>query len=310
MSQPRQTSGHSAPADDGAESPAARRVQATMHWSFANVMAALLLAALLTAGLAPSARPATPDGHATAIEMIWEDDFSAAEQARLAEWVARTQAAVDSLVGPFPMAVRVHFHRRDDAPEPVPWAHTGRGPEQSVHLHVDPAYPLQDLLADWTAPHEFSHLILPYVGRADAWFAEGFASYLQYPVMQRMGVLSARQAAERLAHNHQRARGRYSYPHLSFVEAAPRLREERQYPVMYWGGAAYFSQVDQALQASGTSLFAVLTDYVACCRRDRRQLADLLADLDRLSASDAFSRRYATLAAQPGFPPLGSTAAD
>jgi hypothetical protein len=125
---------------------------------------------------------------------------------------------------------------------------------------------------------------------------------MQYPVMQEMGVISADEAARRYRHNVERAERDYDYPGLSFVDAAPRLRAERKYPVMYWGGAVYFRQVDVALAAQGSSLMAVLTRYLACCRRDRSELEPLLAELDRLAATSVFSDRYRALLAQPGFP--------
>lgn len=260
----------------------------------------LLMLSLPAASGAPGQPAATqPDPDLT---LVWEDVFSAAERERLGEWVRRTCAALEGLVGPYPMDVHVHFHRRDGAGEPVPWAHTRRGNRQAVHLHVDPAFQAAAFLNDWTAPHEFSHLLLPYVGRRHAWFAEGFASYLQYPVMVELGVLSPAEARARFERNVRRARRDYSYPRQSFVDAAPRLRAARQYPVMYWGGAAWFRQVDRSLAAQGTSLLEVLRDYVACCRRDRAGLDDLLAELDRLSGGDVFRTGYRTLRNTPGFP--------
>ncbi len=203
-----------------------------------------LLAALLLCVL-PASVPA--EVSSSGLRFVWLDDFSAAEQAKLAVWVEETYAAVVRLAGPLPVPTRVYFHRRDGAREPVPWAHTQRSSRQGVHLHVDPRFPLADFRRDWTAPHELSHLILPYLGRRHAWFAEGFASYLQYAVMQTMGVLSADEARRRYQRNLERAERGYEHPRRPFVAAAPRLRAEGKYPVMYWGGAAYFMQVDRAL---------------------------------------------------------------
>src|SRR5690606_12588924 len=103
---------------------------------------------------------------------------------------------------------------------------------QHVHFHVDPRHPPEAFRGDWTAPHELSHLILPYLGRPAAWFAEGFASYMQYQVMIAMGLLSEAEAGERYRERIGRAAERYRYPEISFVEAAPRLHDDRQYPVM------------------------------------------------------------------------------
>ena len=257
----------------------------------------LLARVVLVILLAVQAAPATAE-----LTFVWEDRFSAAERAKLTDWVRETHDAVERLVGPFPMGVRAHLHRRDGAREPVPWANTQRYGGQGVHLHVDPSYPLAAFRGDWTAPHELSHLVLPYLGRRNAWFSEGFASYLQYPVMQAMGVLSREQAEQRYRRNLVRAARRYDYPHQPFVEAAPKLRADRQYPVMYWGGAAYFMQVDEALETSGSSLLEVLREYVACCRRNRAGLPALLSELDRLAPSPVFSEHYQRFTTKPGFP--------
>jgi hypothetical protein len=200
------------------------------------------------------------------------------------------------------MGVSAYLHRRDGAREPVPWANTQRYRGQGVHFHVDPSYSLEAFRRDWTAPHELSHLILPYVGRQHAWFSEGFASYMQYPVMQAMGVLSESDAIRRYQRNFERAARGYGYPQRPFVEAAPKLRSDGQYRVMYWGGAAYFLQVDEALRESQSSLPAVLRTYVDCCRRDRAALNALITELDRLSPSPVFAEHYTRLSSEPGFP--------
>jgi hypothetical protein len=264
-----------------------------------------LLVSLLASLLASLAVPARAE-----LSFVWEDRFSEAEKAKLSGWVRETHDAVERLVGEFPMGVRAYMHRRDGAREPVPWANTQRYRGQGVHFHVDPSYDLESFRRDWTAPHELSHLVLPYLGRRHAWFSEGFASYMQYPVMQAMGVLSQAEAARRYRRNLQRAARGYRHPGESFVKAAPKLRADRQYAVMYWGGAAYFLQVDEVLRQSGASLPAVLRAYVSCCRRDRASLPELLAELDRLSPTPVFSVHHRRFSSEPGFPVYSGTLAD
>jgi hypothetical protein len=259
---------------------------------------------LLTALMAAWQGSAAADlpGQAPGVRFVWMDEFESREQAKLKAWIEETHDAVGKLVGPFPMPVTVYFHRRDGAREPVPWAHTRRRVPQGVHFHVDPRFSLDAFRRDWTAPHELSHLILPYLGRRHAWFSEGFASYLQYPVMQTMGVLSAAEAQRRYRRNLERAERGYPYSSQPFVETAPELLAEGKYPVMYWGGAAYFMQIDQALGEQGSSLIAVLQDYLACCRRNRHSLAGLLGELDRVSGTDSFTVQHQRFRQQAGFP--------
>lgn len=254
--------------------------------------------ALLTAGVALT----MPVRAAAELTFVWEDPFSAAERTKLEAWLNETHDAVERLVGPFPMGVRAHLHRRDGSREPVPWARTERDETQGIHFYVDAGFSLDAFRHDWTAPHELSHLILPYVGRHNAWFAEGFASYMQYRVMESMGVLTPEAAASRYRDHLEGAERRYGYSAEPFVEAAPTLRAQRQFAVMYWGGAAYFMQVDEALRADGSSLVAVLRAYMKCCRRDRARLDELLTSLDELAPGPVFTECYRRFAARPGFP--------
>lgn len=238
------------------------------------------------------------------LQFTFEDSFTNSEQAKLKNWITETADALAMLVGEFPFDVHVHFHRREnDAGQPVPWAHTRRGRNQGVHLHVDPRLDLATFRRDWTAPHELSHLVLPYVGPAHAWFAEGFASYLQYEVMVAMGVLTRSTATERYRDRIERARQRYRHPRRSFADAAPRLRAEGNYPTMYWGGAVYFLNVDAELRRGGhAGLISVLGEYLVCCRRSRATPSTVAHDLDRLAGVTAFTDLLQRFEQTPGFP--------
>jgi hypothetical protein len=233
----------------------------------------------------------------------WADDFSAPEQARLIDWIERTADGLESLSGPLPFDIRVRFQRSDNDQEPVPWANTVRSPGQGVRFVVNPDFPLDRLLADWTAAHELSHLLLPYLGRRHAWFAEGFASYMQYQVMYHMGVLDWRGVVDRYRRQMTKAAGRYDLPALPFADAAPGLRSSGDYPTMYWGGAVLFLRADSRLRQHGdTSLGQVIGEYVACCRMRTRDLAGLIGTLDRVSGTSVFSDEYDRFIEHPGFP--------
>lgn len=237
-----------------------------------------------------------------ALRFHWVSDFSDVEQIKLEAWMQGTYSALEDVVGVLPFEVNVYMHRRDAADEPVPWANTRRGRGLGVSFHVDPTYSIDEFRGDWTAPHELSHLVLPYLGPASSWFAEGFASYMQYQVMQAMRVISGAEAAARYQSRLQRARREYNYADRPFAEAAPRLREKGRYPVMYWGGAAYFLQADAHLRKSGSSVVAVLRKYLACCRRDKDGIDSLVRELDRVAESDIFGSELTRFRKVPGFP--------
>ena len=49
---------------------------------------------------------------------------------------------------------------------------------RQAHFYVNPKASLGDLLSDWIAPHELSHLSIPFLEKKDKWFTEGFATFL------------------------------------------------------------------------------------------------------------------------------------
>ena len=233
----------------------------------------------------------------------WEDEFSAAEQAQVQRWLTATHAAVERYIDPFPFPVRVILHRRDGASEPTPWANTWRGQPQSIHFYIDTRFPLEDFLADWTAPHEFSHLILPYLGRDNSWYAEGFASYLQHSVMVELGVIDEAEALRRRDRKMQAAVAVLDDLDEPMLDRIPEMKRGGSFPTLYWGGAVYFERVDMALREEGSSLQQVLRDFLACCRLQRRSLADLTATLDRVSGTTVFSDEMAMMETAEGVPP-------
>lgn len=232
----------------------------------------------------------------------WQDRFSPTEQQKLTAWVTQTAGGVEDTVGAFPFDVHIHFHRQDNANEPVPWAHTERDERQGVHFYVDTRYKLEAFLSDWTAPHELSHLILPYLGAKNAWFAEGFASYMQYQVMQTMGVLDEQQARTKYRENMDRAQQGYAFNEMPFTLAAPHLMAKRKYPTLYWGGAVYFMQVDHSLRQQNSSLIELLSEYLRCCRMQNHSFKATINNLDRLTKTHIFTSTLTSFQRQPGFP--------
>lgn len=232
----------------------------------------------------------------------WKDRFSTAEKAKLTEWITRTVAGIEDFMGPYPFDIHVNFYRARRGDSPVPWASTVRSRRQGINFHVNPEHSLAAFFSDWTAPHELSHLLIPYVGRSNSWFAEGFASYMQYQVMHAMRTIDDDEMRARYRAKIDRAKRDFDLHDLPFAEAADHLKARRQYSTMYWGGAVYFLQVDRALRQREDSLLAVLRKFVNCCRFGTQSLDDLVSVLDSLASDKVFSNQLDLMRTRPGFP--------
>ncbi len=219
----------------------------------------------------------------------WEDDFSKSEKEMLTKWLTEVVEGTQRTLGRFQFDVHLHLHRRDNSSEPVPWANTWKWPYQSAHFHVDPSYPYEDFMADWTAPHEISHLALPYIGENNSWFAEGFASYMQYQIMMNMGILSKDEVKKRYNQKITKQR-RYFQSDNDMVSICRDLKKSHRYGPMYWGGACYFIQLDQELHKSSTSLFEVVDKYQYKSRFEDRSMEDVVSSFDRLSGTSDASK--------------------
>lgn len=233
----------------------------------------------------------------------WEANFSNAEKTRLKQWINTNDAGLDAIVGPLPYRFRVHFFRHNGS-EPVPWAETNKRRGRAVHFYVNTGYDQAAFLADWTAAHELSHLMFPYLGEDSRWFAEGIASYLQYQIMYASGQLSWAQATGRMQTRFRRARSSFRGAGLSLLEHSRRLDRVRGHPRLYWGGAAYFMQAEQRLwQEKGLRLTDVIQQYMACCYQAWNQTAlDMLAHFDRISQSKIFTEQYLSTVTKGSFP--------
>ncbi|MFK8041421.1 hypothetical protein [Congregibacter sp.] len=242
-----------------------------------------------------------------AIVWHWVGDFTELEQKALVPWLTDTHRALESFVAPLPFDVHVYMHRRDGADQPVPWANTRRNNEQALYFYVNPEFDRASFMDDWTAAHEFSHLLLPYLGSANAWFAEGFASYMQYSVMVESGAITEAEAFRRRDLKMKKAVAALAGTAVSLPENMPDLKKKRSYPTFYWGGAVYFERIDAALKKQGSSLSRVLSAYLQCCRMRRPDLDTLVSTLDRVSDTSLFSRELELMRTTPGVParPLG-----
>jgi hypothetical protein len=229
--------------------------------------------------------------------------------ARLAHWLAAAVGTatrafgrlganrVQVLVVPVPPT-------GDDA-EAVPFGHVIRDGGTAVQFFVDPSRPAAEFLADWTAPHEFSHLLLPYVGAEAKWIAEGLASYYQNVLMARAGTYDEARAWAKLVAGF--GRGEHSVPALSLEDAMP-VGGWDGIMKTYWGGAAVFLLADLELRQRSAGAFALddaLAGLAACCLPSARTWSapELFATLDEQSPHAVFVPLYERHHAARTLPP-------
>jgi len=235
----------------------------------------------------------TPD-----YQLHWQHDFSPQQQEMLSQWLAFSSQATLNVLGPYPFSMQLYLYQRD-ANEPVPWANTWREKSQQVHFYVAPQFSKMQFIADWTAYHEMAHLALPFLGQSNAWFAEGFASYMQYQIMQQAGLIDNATAA--ISAKFARQRKHYQQQ-TSMVKTASQLLRQRRFPAGYWGGAQFFLVAERLLQQQGKGpLSSVIQRYQQCCRLQDNTLEQLIQSLDQVSDSKVFSellQQYNSMPAQ------------
>jgi predicted metalloprotease with PDZ domain len=186
----------------------------------------------------------------------------------------------------------------------VPFGRVVRDGGESIELLVDETRPLEDFYAEWTATHEFAHLLLPYLDREQRWISEGFATYYQNVLLARAGRYTEQAAWRKLVEGF--GRGRDSVPSLSPNAAASGAERSTRMKV-YWSGAALALIADVELRrrsAGRESLDTVLDQLQRCCLPSSRTWsgAELFAQLDRFVAEPLFVPLYERYADSAGFP--------
>ncbi len=221
----------------------------------------------------------------TGMVWVWENSFNKEEKQMVERWVKRVHAATTILLGPYPFEIQYHIYERADSREPVPWAHTWRYPEQSVHFYIDTEYNYDSFIEDWTAPHEISHLSIPYIGERNSWFAEGYASFMQYQVMKEMGIMSEEEVIRKYLEKIKKVRSFYQSDD-DLATVARNLKEGNRHAPMYWGGATYFLNLNKVLiEEHKTSLTQVVREYQTCCRLKDRSMNNVVESWDNIIGS-------------------------
>lgn len=231
-----------------------------------------------------------------------EIDFDA-----IGAWLKATATDVSLAYGRFPnpspqvVVIPASGSRGDSA---VPFGRVIRDGGESVELYVAHDQPLQSFLDDWTATHEFSHLMLPYVDSRHRWVSEGFAQYYQNVLLARAGSYDNEFAWQKLYEGFER--GRQSRPEMSPNQAAAGGIRTGLMKV-YWSGAALAMMADVELRkrSDGEESLDLLLDRLQnCCLPSDRVWTgpELFSRLDSFASEPVFMPLYRRYADTSGFP--------
>ncbi len=227
-------------------------------------------------------------------------------------WLEEAAGLVGSVGGRFPNShVQVLVEPGESAffgDSPVPFGHVIRSGEEVVRFFVKPQATTKALREDWTAVHEFAHLLLPYVRDDQKWISEGFASYYQNVLLARGGIYSEREAWQRLVRS-------FAQADKSTRPTSPNDAHMRSFwdvrMLIYWSGAAIALMGDVELRRVSNgeeSLDTVLSKLASCCLPSARVWdgRELFTKLDELSGHGVFMPLYDKHANAPGMPPYQS----
>jgi hypothetical protein len=229
-------------------------------------------------------------------QLHWQHRFTPAQQQQLQHWLHFSATATTDVLGPYPFTMQLYLYQHPGN-EPVPWANTWRESSQQIHFHVDPRFDQSQFKQDWTAYHEIAHLALPFLGTNNAWFAEGFASFMQYQIMQQAGLIDS--AATAISAKFIRQRRHYLNNNSMRDNALAQLKA-RRFAAGYWGAAQFFVVADIVLQQQGKGrLTQLIQRYQRCCRLRDQTLNDVIVSFDRLTESNLFSELLQQFKQQP-----------
>ncbi len=232
----------------------------------------------------------------------------------LFDWAAAQARNVSLAYGWFPnpephvVVIPVGGGRHGSATA-VPFGRVIRDGGESVELFVNQHAPREQLYDDWTATHEFSHFMLPYVSWRQRWISEGFAQYYQNVLLARSGQYEVKRAWQKLYEGFER--GRRARPELTPNEAAEQ-RPRGATMKIYWTGAALALEADVELRrrsGGALSLDALLERLAACCLPSARTWRgrELFTKLDEFAGEPVLVPLYDKYANVAGFPDYTGT---
>lgn len=232
----------------------------------------------------------------------WEfiDDFTDEQKEKLQVWIETVVEGNTKTIGQYPFDIWFSFHKSDRDDKPVTFGHTNRGDVQGVHFYVCPDFSLEDFLANWTAPHEISHLSIPFCGKKGKWFSEGYATYLSRQIMIEMGYMTHAEFDSMYLSKIHGFMDAYCSTTKTHLEVSDSLLERYNYPGMYWGSSSFFITADRQLQENHEMHFIdVVKAYQENGRAEDNSLKAVILSFDRIIDDTLFGSLMSTYRNEP-----------
>lgn len=225
------------------------------------------------------------------VEFIWQDDFNPKEQAKAKKWLYSVAVSTQKLLGKYPFPLRFFIRKREQSYGPLVGCHAKFAADvRGVYLGIDLRYPEEDFMKSWKTPHEISHLALPALGRQNAWFFEGFATFMSRQILQAMGYYSEEELEEIYKEKFSEIKADFNKTG-TFVDVIKNQTGYYNYKAFYWGGATFFYRADKVLRKKHkTTMCEVVKTYQEAERKDDRSLLMVIKSWDRIVGSDVFTQ--------------------
>lgn len=186
----------------------------------------------------------------TSLSIVLPEEATEFDHDMIAAWISDATETVGKLMGTFPVSrAQIIVVSVPRAGTVVPFGMAFRAGGASVLLFVSSDATSEALAADWVAVHELTHLTLPYVQEADAWFAEGYATYYQEVLRSISGART--NASVREAIGAAFARARNAGTGRTLADETRERHATHAYTRVYWGGAAIMMLADIAYHEHG-----------------------------------------------------------
>ncbi len=230
------------------------------------------------------------------IDVQFHSKISSEKKDMIRRWINHSSDALKLVYGELPVdhfITKIKASKRNSGV--VPWGEVSRNYPPEVTLVINPTSTLNELKADWTIYHEFSHLLIPYDAGDARWFSEGLASYYQNIIQARAGMFNENKMWLKLYQGFERGRKESNYNHQKLSYLSDNIDQNHSYMRIYWSGALYWLKADIALRKLKPhySLDKALHQLQKCCFDRYLSTAEITKQLDKLTNSTIFTSLFA-----------------